>query len=206
MAPEKTNEEIGGGGAEPDAAARFPVLVLSGPVCAGKSTLARGLAERLGSGVLTTRALIAKHVDHKPDQLERKRLQEIGDELDRVKGGAWISEALRELTEARGDEMVVIDAVRNAMQVAAVATFGPTVHVHLTADKSDLAARYLARRQSQPQLEFPSFDALRINTTEASIEKLGKAADLIIDTSKMDPDETREAVLEVIEHEKRAES
>ena len=139
--------------------------------------------------------LIARHLSQRAEDLARSELQKAGDELDRETGGTWVSDALAEtLSEARG--LVVVDAVRNSSQIAAVRTLARTAHVHLSADELVLARRYAERRKSSPELEFPSFEALRANATEAQIERLRAGADLLIDTGQLDATETREAVLE----------
>lgn len=160
----------------------LPSLVaISGPVCAGKSTLANGLAASRGATILTTRLLIARHLGRRPEELSRGELQEAGDELDRERGGSWVAEEIAHLL--RGDaELVVVDAVRNVDQLAAVRDVTTTFHVHLSADEATLCARYEERSRSNPQLEFPNFKGLRANPTEARVEELAQVADLVIDT------------------------
>jgi adenylosuccinate synthase len=170
-------------------------IVLSGAVCAGKSTLAGGLAVQRGATVLTTRALIANYLDAPPDGLQRQRLQEVGDELDAKRGGEWVATGLRELI-GEGTDLVVVDSIRKQSQLTAVAELGSVLHVHLTADEDDLAKRYRARQAIQPELEFPSFNALRLNATEADVERLGANADLVIDTSDNDSERTLKTVLD----------
>ena len=166
------------------------VIAISGPVCAGKSTLAKGLATARGVRVLTTRLLIARLLDRRPDELTRGELQTAGDELDRERGGAWVAEEIGELLVERPG-LVVIDAVRNADQLAAVRDVAATFHVHLSADEATLAARYAERSRSNPQLEFPNFESLRANPTEAQVEELVELADLTIDTSRAKPQTRR---------------
>lgn len=173
------------------------IVALSGPVCAGKTTLAKGLAERLDAKVLTTRTLIVQHLRRQAEDLERRELQKAGDELDRERGGAWVGDALGELlSEETG--LVVVDAVRNKSQLTTVRALASTFHVHLSANDARLNTRYAERRRSNPELEFPSFEALRANATEASVERLGKCADLLMDTSDSGPINTRDAVLKLL--------
>jgi RNase adaptor protein for sRNA GlmZ degradation len=143
---------------------------------------------------LTTRLLIARHLDRRPEELSRSELQEAGDELDRERGGAWVAEEIAELL-GEGAALVVVDAVRNADQLAAVRDVADTLHVHLSADEATLAARYAERTRSNPQLEFPNFEGLRANPTEAQVEELASAADLVIDTGRLSAVQARNALL-----------
>lgn len=172
------------------------LVAISGPVCAGKSTLAAGLAGGIGARILTTRLLIADHLKRAPDELTRGELQRAGEELDRQRGGAWVAEQIAGF--ARGDApVVVIDAARNAQQLAALRIEARTLHVHLTADSEVLARRYTERSLATPQLEFPEFEELRINPTEAQVETLADLADLAIDTSHTDIEDTLRKVTNV---------
>jgi hypothetical protein len=143
----------------------------------------------MGIPILTTRLLIADHFGRDPNELTREELQRAGEELDEERGGAWVADGVAELSEGKSS-LVVIDAVRNAAQLAAIRAKGSALHVHLTADPELLAARYEERRLANPQLEFTGFEDLRANPTEAKIEDLGDLADLGIDTSRADAEAT----------------
>lgn len=170
------------------------IVAISGPVCAGKTTLGRGLVSPRGGQVLTTRTLIAHHLGRQSEELSRGELQAAGDRLDEERGGAWVAEevaAMRGVTEI----LVVVDAIRNAGQLEALRELARTFHVHLRADPEILAARYEERIRLDPQLEFPNVAELRANPTEAAVEELATEADLVLDTGKDDQAATREAVL-----------
>ena len=174
------------------------LVAISGPVCAGKSSLAAGLAGAVGARILTTRLLISNHLGRAPVELTRGELQRAGEELDEERGGAWVAERVAGLSH-ESVCLVVVDAVRNAQQLAALRAEAVTVHVHLAADPNVLAARYAARRMASPDLEFPGFEELRANPTEAQVEGLSDLADLTIDTSRTDPDESLAHVLRCLD-------
>lgn len=170
-------------------------MAISGPVCAGKSTLAAGLRSAMGARILTTRLLIADHLNRAPDELTRGELQQAGERLDEERGGAWVAEEVANLAQGSAS-LVVVDAVRNAQQLAAMRAEATTFHVHLAANPVVLAARYAARSLASPQLEFPGFEELRANPTEAQVEGLADLADLAIDTSRVGFDTTLAFVLQ----------
>lgn len=170
------------------------IVVISGPVCSGKTTLGRGLADACGAEVVTTRILIARHLDRQPDELSRSELQAAGEALDEERGGAWVAEKVAEMRRGLAAP-VVVDAIRNAAQLDALRGVAETFHVHLRADPEILAARYERRISSDPQLEFPNFSELRANPTEAAVGELASEADLVLDSGEGDEGETKEAVL-----------
>jgi hypothetical protein len=145
---------------------------------------------------LTTRLLLAAQADEAAHELNRRRLQELGDLLDRQRGGQWIQEALSAFLAAQPDRgLVVIDSVRTADQADAVLRVMPTFEVHLTAPLDVLTLRYEHRRLQQPSLELDSYQSVLSNATEAAVTALAHRADLVIDTSLTDEGETLQIVL-----------
>ena len=63
------------------------VIVLSGPVCAGKTSLARAL-HKFGFRSVSTRALLLTFAPQ--DGLGRLELQHVGEQLDAERGGDWV--------------------------------------------------------------------------------------------------------------------
>ncbi len=164
------------------------VVVLSGPVAAGKSALAQSLVERFQFLRIRTHELIRLL---KPDvPLERKSLQEAGAALDRETGGTWVSGTL-EARLGREDEAasIVVDSVRIKGQIDAVRNaYGPIVtHVHLTAPLEDLAERY--RHRESDLGERPPYEEVRADPTEAQVESLRDCADVVIETRRTSPDD-----------------
>jgi adenylosuccinate synthase len=165
------------------------IIVLSGHVASGKSTLADNLADRYGVTVVKTINLIR---EQKGTGLERMALQEAGDALDRETRGTWVADAtLRALSKEPEDATVLVDSVRIRAQCDELRrAFGSkVVHLHLTASQSVLASRYANRTGDIKELE--SYDALIANPTEGAIETLAVLADIVIDTERS----TREDVV-----------
>jgi adenylosuccinate synthase len=158
------------------------IVILSGRVAAGKTSLGDGLAGSFGVIRLKTNQLIQEH--YPGIATSRRSLQDAGDRLDRRTAGKWIADALvRELDRLPDEAVVVVDSARRLTQVEAVrAAFGTIVtHIHLTAPEAELGARYDTRR-AQRAGELPSYTELSLNSTERNVERLAGHADVVIDT------------------------
>lgn len=173
------------------------IVLLSGPTCSGKSTLARLLRNKHNATIIKTRNLILKNaLKTKP---ERKSLQLAGERLDREDGGAWVARGLQSEIDFcfKGDTptgLYVVDSVRNLEQINPIhrtcRTYGAEVHhIHLTATDEELRRRY-GTRSGEDDEAFAYYE-LKRNRTGRSIEKLGEAADIVVSTDRC----SQEAVL-----------
>ena len=72
---------------------KLRIVLLSGPICSGKSALVNLLKGRHGARVIKTRELILKK--SLKTKSERKALQIAGQKLDNRDGGAWVGDALQ---------------------------------------------------------------------------------------------------------------
>lgn len=163
------------------------IIVLSGPVVAGKSTLAEALVRRFGVVRMKTQDMIRAR---KSTDLDRVALQKAGEALDRETKGTWVAHDLtRPVTELPEDARVLVDSVRLATQVEGIRrAFGQRVaHVHLTAPDSVLAERYASRVTDMREL--PTYADVRADPTESSVESLRNIADIVIDTSRSTPED-----------------
>jgi adenylosuccinate synthase len=141
------------------------IIVISGPVGAGKSTLATALTE-FGLRVVKTRELLLTMTKTRND---RGGLQAAGERLDARTGGRWIADAMARQAEILPDNAeVIVDSARIRNQIDALRDkFGArVVHVHLTAPVDELARRY-KQRGTRSGGEFSSYDEVRANRTEA---------------------------------------
>ena len=164
------------------------IVLLSGPVCSGKSTLAERFVRRHGAVPYKTHELIRRLKPKVGDN--RASLQRAGDALDRSTQGRWIQELLtRSLDALSTDSVVVVDAVRIPAQIEAVREAFPTrvFHIHLTASEEELARRYSDRNSKFA--EVPSYEDLRRNRTERDVEQLAHIADAVVKTDQCDADD-----------------
>jgi adenylosuccinate synthase len=163
------------------------IIVLSGPVGVGKSTLATALVARFDVTHFRTQQFIRAR---KGATLERRALQKAGEALDKETRGAWLAQELTQpVTELPAGARVLVDAARLTTQIEAIRkAFGPNVvHVHLTAPAAELAKRYASRKGGLNELS--TYEGVRADKTEAQVETLAKGADLVIDTSRSTPED-----------------
>ncbi len=164
------------------------IVALSGPVTAGKSTLAESLVARFGYQRVRTRELLRKIIDA-PDHIARRQLQAAGAQLDRRTGGRWVADQLeRDIRQEPEESLIVVDAVRIQEQVEALyrAYGAKVVHLHLTAPPDELERRYSERSQETAG-ELASYAQVRADPTEAAVGDLELTADVVIDTARSTP-------------------
>ena len=170
---------------------RLRIVVLSGPICAGKSTLAEKLCSRYRAQIIKTRDLIKQQLPKVEE--ERGALQRAGEKLDRVDGGAWVKNALVRLIEAiQGGAtptgLYVIDSVRISGQLEAIRqAYGTSVHhIHLNAPDAELESRYAGRGPKTK--EYASYADVRRSRTERNVGALEKLADVVVATERCTAD------------------
>lgn len=156
------------------------IIVLSGEIAAGKSTLAKMLGARWGVEPAHTRTIITRHYRRAyKDSLEenpptREALQAHGELLDRETNGKWLSESISLTWPA-----TIIDAARRQEHVDALRErYDRVLHVHLEANAEALRDRFVARGEPG------EYERFKANATEAQVPSLRKTADLVIDTSR----------------------
>lgn len=162
------------------------IIVLSGRIGVGKTTLCESLIEHANATLIKTRQLIESMAEAAVGchfVVSRQTLQEYGEQLDAETQGRWVADALDRLLDNCTNDLIVIDSVRLQSQVDELRTrYGLDVfHIHLTANEAILTQRYAGR--SPKFEEMASYDKARENTTEANIEHLAQKADALIDTS-----------------------
>jgi adenylosuccinate synthase len=158
------------------------IVVLSGAVGTGKTTLAEDLMSRFGAERIGSHELLVARLPAGSSR-DRASLQAFGERLDRQSGGAWLADdvaiAVSRLPEGA---LVVVDSARILGQIEAMRrAFGRRVtHVHLYAAGGELRRRYGRRRGR----DLPLYDEIRSHPTEAAIDSLMDEADVVVDTSR----------------------
>jgi adenylosuccinate synthase len=159
------------------------IVVLSGPIRSGKTTLATKLSERFGLELIKTHDLI-KSAYSQLSLTGRIPLQEYGEKLDRETKGRWVATELAKVILAGGaDAAYIIDSARIPEQVDAIRlAFHPVTHIHLTADEAELRRRY--EKQAAVDKDPVSYEDAKKNLTEKRVGRLAKIADIVIDTGR----------------------
>ncbi len=167
------------------------IVVLSGPVSAGKSSLAEMLSARYSATVIKTRDLIRKQLPNVKE--ERAALQRAGERLDKKDGGAWVKNALARFIEDNvqgpaASGFFVIDSVRIPGQVRSIReVYGTAVHhIHVDASDDVLAKRYSERGGKTK--EFEHYEDVRRSKTEREVRKLAELADTVVETDRCAPE------------------
>lgn len=155
------------------------VILLSGQIASGKTTLSRLLADRLRYRVVSTRDILAH------EKQDRLSLQLAGASKDDSTAGRWIRDELVRLRKRNpADSCFVVDSVRTSDQVGWVReTFGESVvHVHLTASLDVLAGRYGSRSEGY------RYEEVSNDPVEQAVGVLASSADIVIDTTNRSPE------------------
>lgn len=162
------------------------VVAISGPVRAGKSTLASELAKHLGAHVTRTKQVLVDEYGGAPEVRQRRaRLQQLGEKLDDETDGRWVAEAVkRDARALPWGRPVVVDAVRIKRQLdwlREVPGFH-VIHIHVSAGDETLARRY-ADGVTGAGEEFATYAEVRANETEARVPDLARLTRLRVNTS-----------------------
>jgi adenylosuccinate synthase len=166
------------------------LIILSGRIGAGKTTLAENLQNGFGFWQIKTKDFLkARSQDL---QLERSALQTLGEKLDSKTNGSWVLEDLEKLIrEQVNGKAIVLDAVRHPGQITAIReAYGrKVIHIHLEAAIEELGARYRNRLESDIK-ELASYDLAQRNRTERTlVDRLKDLADVVIQTDRCTPED-----------------
>jgi adenylosuccinate synthase len=161
------------------------IIVLSGSIASGKSTLAEKLSKHYEGYIFKTN-IVLKEIEVLK---RRKKLQNLGDKLDRETGGRWVQTSLEEkrnelLDKGKSPKITIVDSVRIESQIEWLRkAYGKkVVHIHLDAEIECLAQRYKERHGSI--VEVKDYETVRKNKTEKNVSKLASKADIVIQTDR----------------------
>jgi len=169
------------------------IVVLSGEIGAGKSTLATNLAQNFGFKILKTRDALrfySKHFKKQSHEDERMFLQRVGEQMDKRTNGLWVVEFFQKCILE--NDKTILDSLRIQEQIESFRqSFGyqNVIHVYLNASERTLEIRHFERNQL-PLDDLQSIQEYKLyksNPTEHKVKELIKDADLVIDTDRLSP-------------------
>jgi adenylosuccinate synthase len=163
------------------------IVLISGPICSGKTTLSNLLVKRFGLLRICTRNLLKERF--KKTSIHREELQRLGEELDRKTKGRWVGEELVKYINSNSlndQALVVVDSIRIRQQDEAIRKLYPNrvLHIHLIAPEKILSIRYDKKRKEYTEEEFGSYQETRQSRTEREVGDLIKISDLVINTDR----------------------
>lgn len=162
------------------------IVILSGHVCAGKSTLAANLAQKYDFHHVKTWSLVQARGRNL--SLDRTTLQDYGQRLDEKTNGAWLRDDVQIIErELKGARPIIVDSVRHQGQIDALRkAYGRRViHVHLNADREELEDRYKRRLKGKTDIkELKTYAEVLENRTEAAVGSLDKCADVVVNSDR----------------------
>ena len=179
------------------------ILLLSGPICVGKSSVARRLIDQHGFTSLRTGAYLANQASKAGIPINRNTLQEIGDSLDIASDFKWVVDEviLPAIASHTHVKRWLLDAVRKDRQVKHIRrTYcGEVLHVYLDASDSLLESRYEARRASGDDYSADVPYTLAVShPNEQAARQLRRIADIVVPIATKSPDEI---ALEILGHQ-----
>jgi adenylosuccinate synthase len=169
------------------------ILVLSGEICTGKSTLADKLERVFGFRHCKTKEglLFLANKKLKGKTPERGFLQKYGEQLDTTGDGKWVLEYFQHLYAKDFDrqKFYVIDSARILKQIQHIreAYSYFVFHIHLEASNDSLGKRFYQRGEINdlPEAEQKAkYDKYKQDPTEQQVNTLKDEADLVINTDK----------------------
>lgn len=167
------------------------VVLISGHLGAGKSGLAKLLADEYGYHWFSTSNYLRKLASAKGRGDDRATLQALGDELDAQTGDSWVRAAVMDECERLGPRAkVVVDSLRTKKQLEHFRRDHklPCIHVHLFGTLDEVQRRFTSRPGfSHEALEYVKADLVK---SEEDIQSFKKDADLRVNTTRNDARDT----------------
>lgn len=166
------------------------LLLISGPIAVGKTTLSDYLISSCGFDRIRTGSFLNDLALQHGKPTDRRALQELGDRLDQETDYEWVIKVARDAMSAKTSQRLwLFDSVRKRRQVLHFRkVFQNTVcHLHLDAPKEILRERYQNRKKEGDQAgNAHSYESAIAHPNEIEARSLIEIADIIFDTTYSD--------------------
>lgn len=167
------------------------IIIISGEIACGKSSICAGLEKNYGFKTFSTREVLenfylAENKGKYPD--DRSLLQKFGEAQDKKTDGGWVLDELhnRLIPENR----VIIDSARISQQIAAFRkAYGDAVyHIHLKCPTDVRLKRFVERGRKSDKFKTEAeavekFEFYSKDKTELQVKDLEKISDLVVHTA-----------------------
>lgn len=177
------------------------ILLLSGPVAVGKSSIARVLCEDHGFTSIRSGRYLERAAAKAGLPTSRRALQCLGDSLDAKTDYSWIvDEVARPAISTMPEKALwLLDCVRKQRQVEHFRSNFPgcVQHAHLVADEATLEARYTHRLALGGEyLGNTPYSEAKVHPNEISSRQLKTISDAIFDVNTLEPASIAVAITE----------
>lgn len=183
------------------------LLLLSGSLCSGKSTLTQKLIVEGGANCVRSREILSALAPKdflKRYETLREGLISYAQHLDEQTHGSWIAEQLH--SDQLRDKFTVLDAIRLRSQFDCIREKFrgklDVLHVHLKASDAILSRRFGERNENSreaTQAVAKDYIESKEHLIEAKSAELESFADLVILTDELSPEEVYSKVYGIIE-------
>ena len=159
------------------------IVLLSGPVAVGKTTLRQSLIDSHGFDYVRSSVYLKRVARQRKLGDDRAVLQNLGDDLDEATDFLWLLDDVAKpiISSSSGCQKWLVDAVRKERQIQHFrAAYGSAVlHVHLVASEDTLVRRYAGRHEAT------SYETAIQHENEVASRALISVANLVIDNTLM---------------------
>lgn len=179
------------------------MLLISGPLAVGKSSVARVLIADHGFSTIRSGPYLRDLAIKQSKGQSRADLQAMGDSLDDETDYSWLISdvVVPTLSASPTQDRWLLDCVRKQQQIAHFRSrYGAGVlHVHFTAPEEVLSARYEARMAAgQEYAGATEYSLAAAHPNELSARKLIEVADLVIDLYGTSAEDAVNAILSAL--------
>jgi len=168
------------------------IVLLSGEIAVGKTTIAADLATELGGIHLRVRQALAQIVGVPLD--DREALQREGAELDARTRGRWLRNFVEETIAPC--EAAVIDSLRTRRQTIPLLGLPDSHLIHLTADLETRRRRYREAAGTDALKARVPFERATAHETERLADALRDLAELVVPTEGLSVREVCDVILD----------
>jgi NTP pyrophosphatase (non-canonical NTP hydrolase)/dephospho-CoA kinase len=152
------------------------LVALSGPLAAGKTTIAKYLSDVFDFRVVSSREILASELLAAGTPVTRKSLQDLGQHVQENRGRLWMTEQFLAVAQTGP---TVIDAVRHVCSDEfLLEKLGERYHrIHVDAPEDVRRARFAIRENADPA----AYDSAGAHPVERDLASLGQTAKTVID-------------------------